>query len=151
MTLFTESTALQIVRMIQAPRERVYAAWTDSTLARQWWGADACETQELDIDAWRGGTFRWVFTRADGEQFLVRGKYRVVQAPKKIVHTWQWVDSPAWKDALSIVTIEFLEKEDNTLTELRLTHDKLPDEQSRDIHMNDWNSALDKLERFLLR
>ncbi|WP_395747884.1 SRPBCC domain-containing protein [Prosthecobacter sp.] len=147
MTLFTNPTALQIVRMIQAPRERVYAAWTDTSLALRWWGAEGCETEELDLDAWRGGTFRWLLTRPDGKKSLVRGKYHTVQPPKKIVHTWQWVDAPAWKDAWSLVSIEFLEKENGTLTELRLVHDKLPNEESRDGHIGGWNSALDRLER----
>ncbi|WP_395735955.1 SRPBCC domain-containing protein [Prosthecobacter sp.] len=147
MTLFTDPNALQIVRMIRAPREGVYAAWTDASVALQWWGDQGCETEELNLDAWRGGTFRWVFKAADGTKNLVRGKYHSVQPPIKIVHTWQWVDAPGWKEAWSLVTIEFSEKDDGRATEIRLTHDKLPDEKTRDSHMKDWNSSLDRLER----
>jgi uncharacterized protein YndB with AHSA1/START domain len=34
-------------------------------------------------------------------------------------------------------------------TELRLIHEQLPNEQSRDGHTGGWNSALDKLENFV--
>ncbi|WP_395744831.1 SRPBCC domain-containing protein [Prosthecobacter sp.] len=149
MTLSTDTTALQIIRMINAPCERVYAAWTDPDLARLWWGADGCSTDELVLDVWRGGRFRWVARPADGEKLTIEGKFRVVRPYEKIVHTWQWVENAAWKDALSLVTVEFLEKEDNTVTEVRLTHDKLPDEQSRDNRINEWNNALDRLEHLL--
>ena len=147
MTLSTGSTTLQIIRMINAPRERVYAAWTDADAAMQWWGPDGCVTEELVMDAWRGGRFRWLLTTAEGERVNIQGKYRVVHAPEKIIHTWQWVGSPAWKDAMSTVTVEFLEKENNSVTEVRLTHENLVDEASRDNHISGWNSALDKLER----
>ncbi|OYW31511.1 MAG: hypothetical protein B7Z47_00870 [Chthoniobacter sp. 12-60-6] len=147
MTVSTDSTALQIIRMINAPRERVYAAWTDADLAIQWWGPDGCVTEELILEAWRGGRFRWLLRTAEGEKVNIQGKYRVVHPPEKIVHTWQWIGAPEWKDAMSTVTVEFCEKEDNTVTELRLTHEKLLDELSRDNHINGWNNALDKLER----
>ncbi|MDB6003979.1 MAG: hypothetical protein JWR15_966 [Prosthecobacter sp.] len=147
MTLSTDSTALQIIRMINAPRERVYAVWTDADLASQWWGPDGCVTEELILDAWRGGRFRWLLNTADGEKMNIQGKYRVVHPLEKLVHTWQLIGAPEWKDAMSTVTVEFLEKEGNTVTELRLTHENLPDEPSRDNRINGWNNALDKLER----
>ncbi len=117
MTLSTDSTALQIIRMINAPRERVYAAWTDADLAGLWWDPDGCDTEELILDAWRGGRFRWLLSK----KVLPSGNVSV--------------------------TVEFWEKKDNTVTELRLTHEKLPDEPSRDNHIKGWNDVLDKLER----
>jgi len=36
-------------------------------------------------------------------------------------------------------------------TEIRLTHEKLPNEASRDDHTQGWNSVLDKVEKFLSR
>lgn len=147
MTLSTGPTTLQIIRMINAPRERVYAAWTDADAALQWWSPEGCVTEELVLDAWRGGRFRWLLTTAEGEKVNIQGKYRVVHPPEKIIHTWQLIGEPAWKDAMSTVTVEFVEKEDNSVTEVRLTHENLLDEASRDSHLSGWNSALDQLER----
>jgi hypothetical protein len=44
------------------------------------------------------------------------------------------------KDHSSIVTVEFFDCEGGT--ELRLTHEKLPNEASRDDHTQGWNSVL---------
>ena len=33
-----QPTALNLSRIIRAPRERVFAAWTDPDLLKQWWG-----------------------------------------------------------------------------------------------------------------
>ena len=149
MILPTGSNALQIIRMINAPRALVYAAWTDSDLARKWLEADSCATDELVLEAWRGGRFLWVLSKSNGERQTIRGKFRSVYPHEKIIHTWQWADTPMWKDAMSLVTVEFCEKENNSLTELRLTHDKFPDETSRDNHIAGWNNALDKLDHLI--
>jgi hypothetical protein len=44
------------------------------------------------------------------------------------------------------VTVELDDRDGGT--ELRLTHEQLPNEESRDGHTRGWNSALDKLEKF---
>jgi len=45
--------------------------------------------------------------------------------------------------------VEFFDREGGT--ELRLTHETLPNEASRDDHEQGWNSVFDKLEKFLSR
>jgi uncharacterized protein YndB with AHSA1/START domain len=76
-----------------------------------------------------------------------RGEYRELQPNKKIVFTWQWQDDEDWEDRESVVTVELSDRDGGT--ELRLSHEQLPNEQSRDGHTRGWNSALDKLERFV--
>lgn len=142
------NTTLQITRVIKAPRDRVYAAWTDLELARQWWGPDGCETHELILEARPGGKFRWVLSTPDGERMTAQGEFREVRPGEKVVYTWQWADDPDWENHESLVTVEFREI-NATTTELRLTHEKLPSQQSRDNHTGGWTGALDKFERLL--
>ena len=139
-------TTLQITRVIDAPRERVYATWADLGLADKWWGPEGCVTHELVSDARVGGAFRWVLSAPDGERMTARGEYREVQPGRKLVYTWQWADDDDWEDHESLVTVEFCEVDANR-TELRLTHENLPSEQSRDNHTGGWSQALDKFER----
>jgi uncharacterized protein YndB with AHSA1/START domain len=49
----------------------------------------------------------------------------------------------------SIVTVELSDR--NSGTELRLKHERLPVEESRDGHDRGWNSVLDRLEKFVSR
>ncbi len=141
-----ENLALEIKRLIKAPRDRVYAAWTNPAQLRQWFGPENVETRDLVADVRVGGKFRWDLTNPEGEKMTCRGEYRELQPGKKIVFTWQWEDDEIWENQISIVTVELFDR--NGGTELRLTHEQLPNEESREGHTRGWDSALDKLEKF---
>ena len=141
-----EKLSLEIKRLIKAPPDRVYAAWTDPAQLKQWFGPENVQTRQLVADARVGGKFRWDLINSEGETMTCRGEYRELQPGKKIVFTWQWEDDETWENHTSIVTVEFSDCADGT--ELRLTHDQLPNEESRDGHTRGWESALDKLEKF---
>ena len=144
-TKASEKLSLEIKRFINAPRDRVYGAWTDPAQLKQWFGPENVQTRELDADARVGGKFRWDLTNSEGEKMTCRGEYRELQPSKKIVFTWQWEDDEDWENHVSIVTVELYDRDGDT--ELRLTHEQLPNEESRDGHTRGWNSALDKLEK----
>ena len=140
-----QKLSLEIKRLIKAPRDRVYAAWTDPAQLKQWFGPENVQTRELVADARVGGKFRWDLTNSEGVKMTCRGEYRELQPSKKIVFTWQWEDDEDWENHVSIVTVELYDRDGDT--ELRLTHEQLPNEESRDGHTRGWNSALDKLEK----
>jgi uncharacterized protein YndB with AHSA1/START domain len=141
-----KNTSLEIRRVINAPRERVYAAWTDPAQLKQWFGPENVQTRDIIADARAGGEFRWDLINSEGEEMTCRGEYRELQPGRKIVFTWQWQDDEDWENHLSIVTVELSDHDDGT--ELSLRHEQLPNEASRDGHTRGWNSALDKLEKF---
>src|SRR6266567_7073720 len=142
----TEKLSLEIKRHIKAPRERVYAAWTDPAQMKQWFGPENVQTRNLIVDARVGGEFRWDLVNSEGEKMTMLGEYRELQPSQKIVFTWQWQDDEDWENHVSIVTVELDDADGGT--ELRLTHEQLPNEASRDGHTRGWESALDKLEKF---
>lgn len=141
-------TTLQITRKISAAQDRVYEAWTDAALAKQWWGPDGTTTHELITDARVGGKFQWVFSTPEGAETTAEGVYQEVLPSEKLALTWFGTHDGSQGTAESLVTVEF-KKIDASNTELYLTHDSLPSEQSRDNHTDGWNSALNNLERFL--
>jgi uncharacterized protein YndB with AHSA1/START domain len=145
----TEKLSLEIKRFIKAPRDRVYAAWTDPAQLKEWFGPENVQTCELIADARVGGKFRWDIINAEGEEMTCRGEYRELQPGKKIVFTWQWDDDEVWENHTSVVTVELTDRDGGT--ELRLTHEKLPNEESREGHTGGWNSALNKLENLFSR
>ena len=148
-TKAADKTSLEIKRLIKAPRDRVYAAWTDPAQLKQWFGPENVQTRDLIVDVRLGGKFRWDLNNAEGEKMTCRGEYRELQPGKKIVFTWQWEDDEDWENHVSVVTVELDDAAGGT--ELRLTHEKLPNKESRDGHTRGWNSALDKLEKFFSR
>lgn len=138
--------SLEIRRVIKAPRDRVYAAWTDPEQLRQWFGPENVRTREIVAQTWVGGKFRWDLINPEGEEMTVEGEYRELQRGRKIVFTWQWQDDENWENHNSIVTIELADAADGT--EVRLLHERLPSEDSRDRHNEGWTSLLNKLETF---
>ena len=148
-TKASEKISLEIKRFINAPRDRVYAAWIDPAQLRQWFGPEKVQTRNLIADARVGGKFRWDLTNSEGEKMTCLGEYRELQPGKKIVFTWQWDDDEDWENHTSVVTVELSDRDNGT--ELRLIHEQLPNEASRDGHTEGWNSALDKLEKFFSR
>jgi len=145
----TAKLSVEIKRFIKAPRDRVYAAWTDPAQMRQWFGPENVQTRELVVDARVGGTFRWDLINSDGEKMTMRGEFRELKSNERVVFSWQWEDDEDWENHISIVTVELDDADGGT--ELRLTHEHLPNEESRDGHTRGWNSALDKLEKFFSR
>jgi glutathione S-transferase len=141
-----EKTSLEIKRFINAPRERVYQAWTDPAQLREWWGPEGVRTRNFTADAQVGGKYRWDLCNQEGEEMSVFGEYLELTPGRRIVFTWKWDDDENWKAHDSIVTIELSDRDGGT--EVRLIHEKLPSEASRDRHTEGWNSVLDRLEKF---
>ena len=144
-----EKLSLEIKRFIKASPDRVYAAWTDPVQLKKWFGPENVQSRNLIADARVESQFRWDCTDPEGKQVTISGEYRELQPGKKIVFTWQLEEDEDWKNHSSIVTIELFDREGGT--ELRLTHEKLPNEASRDDHEQGWNSVLEKLETFVTR
>jgi len=139
--------SLEVKRVINAPRDRVYAAWTDPAQLRQWFGPENVQTRNLVADARVGGKFQWDLTNPEGEEMTVVGEYRELQSGRRVVFTWKWQDDEDWERHESIVTVEFSDCDGGT--EVRLTHERLPSEESCDRHSEGWTSLLKKLEKFV--
>ena len=79
----SEKLSLEIKRLIKAPRDRVYAAWTDPAQMKQWFGPENVQTRNLIADARVGGEFRWDLVNSEGEKMTMRGEYRKLQPDKR--------------------------------------------------------------------
>src|SRR5207248_8289084 len=121
--------SLGIRRLIKAPRDRAYAAWTDPMQLKKWFGPENVETRDLIADVRVGGQFRWDCMDPEGKEVTISGEYRELQPGKKIVFTWKHEENEDWQNHSSIVTVEFLDREGGT--EVRLTQESLPTEASR--------------------
>src|SRR6266436_2149365 len=123
-TKASDKVSLEIKRLIKAPRDRVYAAWTDPAQLKEWWGPESVRTRKFEADARVGGKYRWDLLNQEGEEMSVFGEYRELIPGKKIVFTWKWDDDENWKRQNSIVTVELSDREGGT--EVVLRHEKLP-------------------------
>jgi uncharacterized protein YndB with AHSA1/START domain len=84
---------LVISRIIAAPRERVFTAWTQQFA--QWWGPHGMTTPFCEMDLRPGGVFRTVMRAPDGTEYPTRGVFLEVIAPERIVFTDAF--APGWQ------------------------------------------------------
>jgi uncharacterized protein YndB with AHSA1/START domain len=81
-------------RVFDAPRERVFAAYTDPELIPEWWGPRRMTTIVDQMDVRPGGAWRFIMREPDGQETGFRGTYREVTPPEEIVQTFEWEGMP---------------------------------------------------------
>lgn len=82
-------------RIFHAPRERVFAAFTDPELIPRWWGLKSTTTIVDQLDLRPGGAWRFVErNNGDGRENGFRGIYREVDPPGRLVYTFEWEGMP---------------------------------------------------------
>jgi uncharacterized protein YndB with AHSA1/START domain len=85
---------IHIERVFDAPRDRVFAVYTDPALIPEWWGPRDTTTVVDTMDVRAGGTWRFVMHGADGTESGFRGTYREIVPPERIVQTFEWEGMP---------------------------------------------------------
>jgi uncharacterized protein YndB with AHSA1/START domain len=113
--------SLEVRRTYAAPRERVFAAWTQADALKQWWGvADGYTVSIAEVDLRVGGRYRLGMVPPDGSPVVVlTGEYRVIQPPEKLVFTWGFEGQADPAD--SLITLHFHGRGDHT--DLTLLHE----------------------------
>jgi uncharacterized protein YndB with AHSA1/START domain len=86
-----------LCRVINAPRERVFAAWTDPNQITQWFGPAGFKTETLECDIRPGGRWRFIYTAPDGTKYDNRMQFLRLEAPRliEIEHGSDKDDDPA--------------------------------------------------------
>jgi uncharacterized protein YndB with AHSA1/START domain len=85
---------IHIERVFDAPRERVFAVYTDPELIPQWFGPRGTTAIVDRMDVRPGGSWRFVIRNSDGSETAFRGTYREVTPPDRIVQTFEWEGMP---------------------------------------------------------
>ena len=84
---------LFIIREFEAPRELVFRAYTEAELYEQWVGPDDLTMTVEKMDAFDGGTYRFVHER-DGHKYAFHGVYHEVLAPERFIGTFEFDGLP---------------------------------------------------------
>ena len=160
-------------RMINAPRELVFDAFTKPEHLTQWFGPNGFETT-AETDPREGGAFRIVMHATDAlpaefqGDYPMFGIYKEFKRPEKLVYTNDLSEhSEAWKARLrelckslmdrdvlrSVATITFEDKGGKTLVTLRTTFvsNNIRDGFIKTGMNQGWSESFDRLEQYLER
>jgi uncharacterized protein YndB with AHSA1/START domain len=139
-------TTLKVRRTFQAPRERVFRAWTDAIELGRWFApSDDYHALVPELDLKVGGKYCVEMHHKDGNIHRVSGTYREIKPPEKIAFTWLWERDPQADE--SLVTIEF--RDLGPSTEILLTHENLPSMEQREKHEHGWIGCVAHLSNYL--
>ena len=147
MALPTTETTLYLRRIVPAPRERVFKAWTAPAELKKWFRVDVdYETLVAEVDLRVGGKYRLgMKPKTKDVTHVATGIYREIRPPEKLVFTWSWEGEAERIDTL--VTVEF--RDMGKSTEIILKHEFFPDEPTRDQHTEGWTGCINMLAEHL--
>jgi uncharacterized protein YndB with AHSA1/START domain len=93
-----------ITRVVDAPRELVWKAWTSPEHIPNWmlgppgWTMPVCE-----LDLRPGGKWRYVWRKNDGAEMTMTGSVREVVPPQRLVTTERW--GPEWPETVNTMVL----------------------------------------------
>jgi len=139
-----------ITRIFEAPRERVFRAWTDPDELAAWYGPEHMETprERIQIDLRVGG--RWEVTmvpRGGGAEFVLGYDILELVEPELLVLRSDPMPEAGMHEG-TVVRVEFHDHGDKT--RITLSDGPLPRE-GRGHAESGYNAALDKLAKHLDR
>jgi uncharacterized protein YndB with AHSA1/START domain len=149
MTQQTQDVVLRLSRRFNAPRERVFEAWTNPEVLKDWWRAGPDWTTPVaEVDLRPGGSYRLAMRDPEsGQTHTLVGEYREIRPPERLVYTWTWEsNAEAMRGSEeTLVEIDFVE--DGDATEVNVTHSGFTGAEIRDLHVHGWEGVLASLER----
>ena len=156
-----------ISRVLDAPRDRVWQAWTEVEHVKRWWGPKGFTVVHCTIDLRPGGKGLYCLRGPDGKEMWGRFMYREIEKPSRLV----WINSfsdkdggltvhpmnPAWpREMLTTVsfkdlggrtevTVEWIPVDGSTELEIK-TFD-----QGRDSMKGGWTGTLEQFTAYLAK
>lgn len=83
----TADREFTLTRLLAAPPERVFAAWTDPRHLDSWWGPRGITTTTERFDLRPGGAWILVMRGPDGKEYPNHITFKEIQAPKRLSYT----------------------------------------------------------------
>jgi len=154
-----------ISRVLDAPRDKVWRAWTEVEHLRQWWGPKGFAVTHCQVDLRPGGLMHYCLRMPDGGEMWGKFVYREIVKPERLVWINSFSDkeggttvhpmSPDWPREMltkvtfeaqggkTKVTVQWVPVEASTEIE-RKTFDA-----GRDSMKQGWSGTFEKLEAYL--
>ena len=154
MTQETEQ-AIVLERVLDAPREKVWQAWTDPEEIKKWWGPKEFTAPSIKSDFREGGTYHWAMQSPDGQVYWSTGTFHEIVPQERLVVTDSFADEegnvvpPSHygmegdhpMEGRVVVTFEDADGK----TKLTVRYEGMAPRETRDLAEVGWNETLDKL------
>jgi uncharacterized protein YndB with AHSA1/START domain len=158
-----------IARIIKAPWMRVWTAWTDPREMALWWGPKTFTNPVCQMNVRPGGAYRIVMRSPDGVDYPIKGVYREVVAPERLVMTMDLSEHPEpWHDTIdphrdkskpkppfnplcTVIVVDAGDSKTKLTITTRFESVALRDAFLKTGMEQGWNQSLDRLEALVAR
>ncbi len=83
----------EITRVFDAPRDKVWQAWTEADRLKQWWGPKGFVVTHCKIDLRPGGIMHYCLRVPDGSEMWGKFVYREIAQPERLVFVNSFSDA----------------------------------------------------------
>ena len=148
MTNDTADRDLVLTRLIDAPREKLYRAWTEAELLTQWFAPKPWTTPHAELDVRPGGASLVVMRSPDGNDMPCPGVYLEVVPNQRLVFTDAYTSAwqPSHKPFMTVI-LTFEHEGGKTRDTARVRHWTVADRESHEkmgFHQG-WGQCADQL------
>jgi uncharacterized protein YndB with AHSA1/START domain len=141
-----------ISRVFDAPRDKIWKAWTEAARLKQWWGPKGFVVTHCKVDLRPGGIMHYCLRMPDGNEMWGKFVYREIVKPERLVFVNSFSDKDAgiavhpmsvnWpREMLSTVTFE--EQGGRT----KLTVQWIPLDTSTDLERKTFEDGRDSMKQ----
>lgn len=147
-TAATEDRELVITRIIDAPRELVFKAWTERERLQRWWGPKGFTNPVCEVDVRPGGAMRIHMRAPDGKVYPMTGMFHEIAEPGGLVFATAALDEKGDPLFEILNTVTFIERGGKTELTLRAkvtkVHAPIAAQYLAGMETG-WNLSLDRL------
>ena len=142
-----QQRSISITRVFDAPRERVFAAWTRAEMLAHWFGPRGFSVPACESDPRPGGVFRLCMRSPEGKDYWVRGTYREVHAGERLVIDCVADDAEGVQRLAEVIDVTFAAQGDRTRLTVNCTSGGPSPEAAEMLKGMDrgWKQSVDKL------
>jgi uncharacterized protein YndB with AHSA1/START domain len=145
---------LVLTRLINAPREKVYRAWTDPEMLKKWFAPLPYTTPVAELNVRPGGANLIVMRSPDGKDMPNRGVYLEVVPNERLVFTDAYVKAwePSEKPFMTVI-LTFEDEGGKTRYTARVRHWTVADRETHEkmgFH-GGWGLCTDQLEALVAK
>lgn len=124
-----ERPRITLERVFDAPRRKVFEAWTRADEVKCWYSPSGFVVCDCDIDFRVNGKWRVLLRGPKGQEHRISGEYREIETPERLVQTFRYDGAP---QAEAVETLVFAEKDGKTLLTSTVVHESA---ENRDWHV----------------
>lgn len=142
---------VNIVRLFNVTRERLFRAWTDPAELARWWGPEGFTNPVCELDVRPGGNIYIHMQAPDGTVYPMGGTYHKINEPTLLVFSGTALDENGNAYLEDLNTVTFTEENGQTRLSVHavITHAEPQAKESIEGMDEGWNQSIDKLYRLL--